>query len=180
MKSLNFLALILFYLFITFNNSYGQNGTQLLEYALKQYSKLVKTVQIGVEYPTYGIPVEEKWHSRLTNNGFYFEQGMFPGVLWYLYKYTGDNEWKNYAIKATDGLNKAKTMNTSHDIGFVIIQSYDNGYKFTHNSSYVDVIKTGAETLASRFNGKFLRYNNQKMKNNYLYFSSILLFWNCG
>jgi hypothetical protein len=156
MKSLNFLALILFYLFITFNNSYGQNGTQLLEYALKQYSKLVKTVQIGVEYPTYGIPVEEKWHSILPKDRFVFEQGMFSGSLWYLYNYTGDTKWMSYAIKATDGLYKAKTMLTSHGIGFVIIPSYDNGYKFTHNSSYVDVIKTAAETLASRFNNKFL------------------------
>jgi hypothetical protein len=60
MKSLNFLTLILFYSSIIFYKSYGLNGTQLLEYALKQYSKLVKSVQIGAEYPTYGIPIEEK------------------------------------------------------------------------------------------------------------------------
>lgn len=155
MRSLKLFASILFQLLLVSTISYGQNGTQLLEYAIKQYSKLVKTIQIGVDYPTYGEPLQEKWISTHPTNKSIFEQGMFPGVLWYLYHYTGNNEWKNYAIQATDGLYSNRLLNTSHDIGFVIINSYDNGFKFTHNNSYLDVIKTSAEILASRFNSKF-------------------------
>jgi hypothetical protein len=33
---------------------YGQNDKQILEYVVKQYTKLVKTVETGIEHPTYG------------------------------------------------------------------------------------------------------------------------------
>jgi hypothetical protein len=34
---------------------YGQNDKQILEYVVKQYTKLVKNVETGIEYPTYDV-----------------------------------------------------------------------------------------------------------------------------
>jgi len=150
-KSLN----LLFQLFLIFHTSYGQEFEVLLNYTIKQYTKLVETVKIGYDYPTYGDPLQPNWIETHPRNAAIFEQGMFPGVLWYLYNYTGNQEWKNYATQATDGLYGTRLVNTSHDIGFVMINAYDNGYKFGHNSDYLKVIATGAETLATRFNSKF-------------------------
>jgi len=151
---MNLLVLNIFLLNLTL--IYGQNGKQILEYVEKQYSKLVKTVVTGAEYPTYGNPLQEKWLSTEPKVGLKFEQGMYPGVLWYLYNYTGSDQWKQLAIKATDGLYDGQYLNKTHDIGFIIVNSYGNGYQFTKNESYPKIIAKAAETLAMRYSRKSL------------------------
>ena len=80
--------------------------------------------------------------------------GFFPGVLWYLYEDTPTEELKKYAELYTLRVLPAKDMTSTHDLGFMLYCSFGNGYRLTGNKSYMDVMKVGAESLASRYNDK--------------------------
>jgi rhamnogalacturonyl hydrolase YesR len=77
--------------------------------------------------------------------------GFFPGSLWYLYEYTGDEEWKKEAIRFTEPLEKIKDFTYTHDLGFMVYCSYGNAYRLTGNEDYKDIIIQTAESLSQRF-----------------------------
>ena len=101
-----------------------------------------------------GKPTDEKWQTTTDPTGHYlFPSGMYAGVLWHLWHYTGDQSWKGLAMKATDGENAAQNVTRSHDIGFAIDNTYGLGYDLTKNESYVDVIVNAAKHMAGRYSG---------------------------
>lgn len=77
--------------------------------------------------------------------------GFFPGVLWFLYEYTGNDEWKKQAMTYTANIEKEKTNGTTHDMGFKVYCSFGTGYRLTNDAHYRDVIIQSAKTLATRF-----------------------------
>ncbi len=77
--------------------------------------------------------------------------GFFPGSLWYLYRLTGKEEWKNEAEKYTEALDKIQYLTWHHDIGFMIQCSYGNGLRFADKESYKPVIIQAAKSLSTRF-----------------------------
>ena len=78
--------------------------------------------------------------------------GFFPGELWFMYEYTGNEKWKELAHKQTILLEREKYNNRTHDMGFKMYCSYGNGYRLTKNETYRDVLIKSAETLATRYN----------------------------
>ncbi len=78
--------------------------------------------------------------------------GFFPGVLWYLYAFTNDEQWEKAAREATHLLEDERFNGRTHDMGFKIYCSYGNGYRFTNDPAYRDIIIQSAKTLATRFN----------------------------
>ena len=91
--------------------------------------------------------------------------GFFPGSLWYMYEYTGDTLWKKQAERFTDLLQREQFNRNTHDIGFIINDSYGNGYRLTGNPAYKNVIVQAARTLSTRFNpnvGCILSWNPRK------------------
>ena len=78
--------------------------------------------------------------------------GFFPGELWMLYGYTGNNEWKEQAAIFTAGMEKEKTNGTTHDMGFKIYNTFGQGYNLTKDPHYKEVILQSARTLSTRFN----------------------------
>ncbi len=78
--------------------------------------------------------------------------GFFPGELWYMYEYTGDNFWKQQAEIYTDALESQQTNRSTHDIGFMMYCSYGNGERLAPNDHYKEVLLESARSLASRFN----------------------------
>lgn len=77
--------------------------------------------------------------------------GFFPGVLWYLFEYTGDAKWKTEAEKFTANLKSQQYNKGTHDLGFMIYDSFGSGYKLTKDSSYRSVIINAAKSLSTRF-----------------------------
>ncbi len=141
---------------------FGINSKELIDFAVKQYNKVVQTVKTGVQYPSLADPLSTSWGTTGGVSG-QWTAGFYPGILWYLYKYTKDNEWKNLAIKATDGMFEDQFRTDTHDIGFMITGSYGNGYDFTLNSSYPKIIANAANNLAKRYSRKsFIEYNIAK------------------
>ena len=77
--------------------------------------------------------------------------GFFPGVLWYLYEFTGNDEWKAQATTFTANIEKEKLNSGTHDMGFKVYCSFGNGYRLTRNANYKEVIIESARTLSTRF-----------------------------
>ena len=78
--------------------------------------------------------------------------GFFAGTLWYMYEATHDSSWRMLAEKWTAGMEPAKTMTGTHDLGFMIFDSFGHGYRLTGNEHYRDVVMTASRSLATRFN----------------------------
>ena len=77
--------------------------------------------------------------------------GFFAGELWYLYEFTGKNEWKEKAQEFTAVMEPEKMNGTTHDMGFKIYSTFGNGYRLTNDPHYREVIIQSAKTLATRF-----------------------------
>jgi unsaturated chondroitin disaccharide hydrolase len=78
--------------------------------------------------------------------------GFFPGVLWFLYEYTGNNEWLPLAKSYTANIEREKWNGGTHDMGFKIYCSFGTGYRLTNDQQYRDIIIQSARTLSTRFN----------------------------
>lgn len=78
--------------------------------------------------------------------------GFFPGSLWYLYELTNEEYWKEHAEKYTSLLTEEQFNKGTHDLGFMMFNSFGNGYRLTGNQEYEPVLLESAKSLASRFN----------------------------
>lgn len=77
--------------------------------------------------------------------------GFFPGSLWYIYEYTGNEHIGALAEKNTEKLDVLKIKGTDHDLGFQMNCSFGNAYRITGDERYAEPIRTSAEVLAKRF-----------------------------
>ena len=80
--------------------------------------------------------------------------GFFPGQLWYLYEYSGDEELKKWAAEYTSRIESQQYATDNHDLGFMIFCSFGNGYRITSDKNYRKAIYNAAKSLSSRFNKK--------------------------
>lgn len=78
--------------------------------------------------------------------------GFFAGSLWYLAEATGDAKWRSAAAVQTAAMEPAKFDRSSHDLGFMLYDSYGHGLRLTGDAGYRDVLLTGADSLITRFN----------------------------
>jgi len=77
--------------------------------------------------------------------------GFFPGILWNLYDFSGDDLFL-YAAQSWTNTLKEECHNTStHDVGFVINSSFGQAFRITRDESYREVLDTAAQSLASRY-----------------------------
>ncbi|MBQ5972341.1 MAG: DUF2264 domain-containing protein [Prevotella sp.] len=84
----------------------------------------------------------------------YWVSGFFPGVLWMLYEDTGNAEMRRFAEIYTERVEPAKRMKNTHDLGFMLYNSFGQGYRLTGNKHYLDVINEGTQSLLTRWNEK--------------------------
>jgi unsaturated chondroitin disaccharide hydrolase len=81
--------------------------------------------------------------------------GFWPGILWYLYEGTHDKKWKTAADKFTRELTPvSEHSGFDHDLGFMMFNSFGNGYRLTGNAEYKKVVLRSADSLATLFNPK--------------------------
>ena len=85
------------------------------------------------------------------SNGRWWCSGFFPGSLWYIYEYTGNEEVLALARKQTAKLHGICGRKTDHDIGFQVNCSFGNGYRLTGDIAYLPEIQDAAAKLAKRF-----------------------------
>lgn len=77
--------------------------------------------------------------------------GFFSGTLWMLYRESGNPFWLEKAKQFTSKLYAVQYITSHHDIGFMLMTSYGQGYSLIQDSVYKNVIIEGAKSLVTRF-----------------------------
>ena len=78
--------------------------------------------------------------------------GFFPGSLWYVYEFTGNEDVKSAAIRYTEILNPLREYTGTHDLGFMLNCSYGNALRLSPADTIRNVLIETADNLCSRFN----------------------------
>lgn len=145
------LSLIMFFLAI---GSYAREEKletvidNALSFSEKQYMLMAK------KYASQDsiLPRSFDKGKNTTSSSRWWTSGFFPGSLWYLYENSKDPELLKYAKLYTDRVEREKYTTDNHDVGFMLFCSFGNGLRLTGNKHYEDVLLTGANSLATRFN----------------------------
>ena len=126
-------------------------------------AKLFSDVEQQTQLMLQNIPVAKKGNQELVSprtieigelkmvTSRDWTSGFFPGQLWFLYEFTGKEDWKKQARTYTANIEREKTNAVTHDMGFKIYCSFGSGYKLTNDPGYKDVIIQSAKTLITRF-----------------------------
>ena len=80
--------------------------------------------------------------------------GFFAGTLWQMYQYSHEQYWRENAVSNTWLIESAKWHKGTHDLGFMIGDSFGKAYLLTGEQSYRDVMLQAARTLCTRFSPK--------------------------
>ena len=89
--------------------------------------------------------------SLWVSNHKWWCSGFYPGTLWYVYEYTGDEAVKALAQKYQAPLEPIRFRKNHHDVGFQLMCSYGNCLRLTGDAESEAIIKDGANSLATRF-----------------------------
>ena len=116
--------------------------------------KLLKTLDEidynSTRHPGHTNPVTGNWDTDYMGRD-QWTSGFFSGSLWYMYRLTGEEKWKELAQNWTEDLEPMISARHDHDTGFRIFSSYGNGYKILNNRSYYRTLLGAANTLSQRF-----------------------------
>lgn len=80
--------------------------------------------------------------------------GFFAGSLWQMYQYSHEQYWRENAVSNTWLIESAKWHRGTHDLGFMIGDSFGKAYQITGEQSYRDVMLQAARTLITRYSPK--------------------------
>ena len=120
----------------------------VFELAKIQYAAMDEVLDEG-EYPR---STNVDGSLRTSDEGWWCS-GFYPGSLWYIYEYTGDETFRDLAWKHTRSLEGLIERHTDHDIGFQINCSYGNALRLTGDSAaVVPTYVAAARKLAARLN----------------------------
>ncbi|MEO1418115.1 MAG: glycoside hydrolase family 88 protein [Bacteroidota bacterium] len=85
-------------------------------------------------------------NSRSWTSGFY------PGELWMLYEFSGEEALRESALRWTQFVEKEKYDTHTHDLGFKVFCSFGQAYRITQEEKFKDVILHASTTLIRRYN----------------------------
>ncbi|MBN9297775.1 MAG: glycoside hydrolase family 88 protein [Filimonas sp.] len=129
-------------------NSKKDITEKVFEVAEKQYGELLAHSTNLSRYPR---TIDGSGKTSYVDIGDW-TGGFWPGDLWYVYEYTGEDKWKQAAIKWTESLEQNQYNTAHHDLGFMMYCSYGNAYRLTKNEHYKAVLIQSAKSLISRYN----------------------------
>ncbi|MFR9521582.1 MAG: glycoside hydrolase family 88 protein [Rikenellaceae bacterium] len=150
----NYITLALFPLLFAQCVSNDVSSSSALDYCAEQVTHSIESLQPldPTMTPRNIAPGATSWNLVKVQKEEWCA-GFWPGVLWYNYEYTQDEQDLRNAQIYTEGLyDIAMAPAYDHDLGFLIYCSYGNGYRLTKNEAYKDVILTSAENLSKLFN----------------------------
>ena len=77
--------------------------------------------------------------------------GFFSGELWQMYQHSHDPFWREQAVSNTWPVEQVKLNGGSHDLGFMVYNSFGKAWEITGEQSYRDVVVQAARTLITRY-----------------------------
>ncbi|MFD3001995.1 glycoside hydrolase family 88 protein [Pontibacter toksunensis] len=121
-----------------------------LEKAAAQYKVLMERLPEGRFPKTYYAEND----SLETSDSGWWVSGFYPGTLLYLYEETGDEVLLTEAKRIMTVLEKEKFNTETHDLGFMMFDSFGNAYRLNPSDEYKDIIIQSAKSLVTRYNPK--------------------------
>ena len=113
--------------------------------------KSVDEVKDTTLYPTYGTKTLQ-WQLKSSDD---WTSGFYPGCLWLGYELSKQQQFRQWAIDWTKGIERQKYNTKTHDLGFRFGCSFGNGLRLLPNDSatvrYKDILLTAANTMDKRF-----------------------------
>lgn len=106
-----------------------------------------------IAFDRYPITTDKSGKWKTTNSSGW-TSGFFPGILWLLHEQSGSKTFKQEAIKRQNNLSTQQYNTKTHDVGFIIFESFGNGYRLTGEKKYLPIITNAAQSLSSRYNNK--------------------------
>ena len=92
---------------------------------------------------------QKQWHCTSIND---WTRGFWPGILWYVYEYTRDDEIKKQAERYSSALFPVVDRKAdNHDLGFMMFCSSGNAYRLTGEQKYKEILLRTADSLATLF-----------------------------
>lgn len=120
---------------------------QNIERGASQYKLMMETLPPDrfpkTFYPATGKP-------EFCESGWWVS-GFYPGTLLYLFEETGDEALLAEAKRSMTVLEKEKNTTTTHDLGFMMYDSFGHLYKLQPSEETKQVLLTSAASLSTRF-----------------------------
>lgn len=145
-----FLAALLIVCFACYSEETGIDTPREIKYCSSQALRTLAEVSTTESIPNSIEKGETGWYYATPGS---WTSGFWPGILWYLYEGTGEVGWQNAARKVTSALLPVtKRAAYTHDIGFITMCSFGNGYRLTGNEEYKTALLRAADSLAVLYN----------------------------
>jgi len=132
----------------TLSPSLALMADSALREAAVKLKRSATTLDPANGYPRF-VGADGRWTQQSASQ---WTSGFFAGTLWYMYELTRAPEWRTLAERWTVGLEENKTRTSTHDLGFIIFDSFGHGYVLTGDPRYREVVLTAARSLTSRYN----------------------------
>lgn len=123
--------------------------TKTFETIKKQVTGSLKVIprnRFPIQTDTIG-----KWQTTTASG---WTSGFYPGILWLLYEQSGNKDYATEARTRQSEISSQQFNTSTHDVGFIIYNSFGNAYRLVKNTNDKKIILQSAQTLAKRFNPK--------------------------
>lgn len=152
MKKTFFLGIVVIVVLAGCTGSRAFDVEKELAYCFKQAQKTLSALKDPAMMPRSIAHGDTVW--RLVDYRDW-TSGFWPGILWYAYEVSKEEEWKAAAAESTRALYPLVDSSAiDHDIGFQLFCSLGNGYRLTRDSTYRQILLRAADSLATLFNPK--------------------------
>jgi unsaturated chondroitin disaccharide hydrolase len=133
------------------NNEQDSYRDKAASYLSETVDKTKQTIQQGYKFEAIPKGLTEDGKFLFCSKNWDWMEGFFPGICWYLYDFSGDDEFKKAAIYFQSQFEEHKTLTNHHDLGFIFNNSYGHGFRFTGDESQKKVMIEAANSLAQRY-----------------------------
>src|ERR1700749_3948254 len=116
---------------------------QNLADADKQYKLMASELAPG-QFPRNFVPAKNKFE---TSNSGWWCSGFYAGTLLNLYEQNHDAALLTEAKKSMDSLAKEQYNTHTHDLGFMMYNSFGNAYRLMPNDTYKQILINSAKSL---------------------------------
>ena len=130
------------------------SSDSLLSHALSFARNRLRATSDSLD-PSLGFPrvtgANGRWEQKPYNQ---WTSGFFPGALWYMYQLEPTPEWRSIAKRWTKDIEPARSITRTHDLGFMVFNSFGHGYLLTKDTAYRRITVDAARSLATRYDEK--------------------------
>jgi len=151
--------------------------SQIFEYAAEQYERLM------LNLPEDKFPRSYENGELITSNSDWWCSGFYPGTLLHLNEQTGEESLNEEAMRMLQLLEKEQYNTNTHDLGFMMFDSFGHAHRLNPSEEYEQIIVNSAKSLSSRYSPatKTIRSWNSEPENFLVIIDNMmnldLLFW---